>query len=57
MNPSRKVLNKLLYGETLPPPPPPTEVSPLILLYTLFDRKGPFIYLLLTNGPPVTYLV
>ena len=54
MNPSRKVLNKLLYKETLPPP---TEVSPLILLYTLFDRKGPFIYLLLTNGPPVTYLV
>ena len=56
MNPSRKVLNKLLHGETLPPPPP-TEVSPLILLYTLFDRKGSFIYLLLTNGPPVTYLV
>ena len=33
-------------------------VQPLILLYTIFDRKGtPFIHLLLTNGTPFTYQV
>ena len=34
------------------------EVQPLILLYTIFHEKGtPFVYLLLTNGTPFTYLV
>ena len=36
------------------------EVQPLTLSYTctIFDRKGtPIVYLLLTNGTPVTYLV
>ena len=34
------------------------EVQPLILLYTIFGRKeSPFVYLLLKNGIPLTYLV
>ena len=34
------------------------EVQPLTLLYTIFHKKGtPFVYLLLTNGTPFTYLV
>ena len=34
------------------------EVQSLILLYTIFHKKGtPFIYLLLTNGTPFTDLV
>ena len=33
------------------------SVKPLILWYTIFDRKGtPFVYPLLTNGSPFTYL-
>ena len=33
-------------------------VQPLTLLYTILDRKGtPFVYFLLTNGTPFTYLV
>ena len=33
------------------------KVQPLTLLYTSFDRKGtPFIYPVLTNGNPFTYL-
>ena len=36
-----------------------TQVQPLPLsLYTIFDREGiPFVYLLLTNESPLTYLV
>ena len=34
------------------------EVQPLTLLNTIFHEKGiPFVYLLLTNGTPFTYLV
>ena len=34
------------------------EVQPLTLLYTIFHEKGnPFVYLLLTNDTPFTYLV
>ena len=34
------------------------KAQPLTLLYTSFDRKGtPFVYHLLTNGTPFTYLV
>ena len=34
------------------------ELQPLTFLYTIFDRKDtPFVYLLLTNSTPVTYLV
>ena len=34
------------------------EVQRLTLLYTIFDRKSTsFVYLLLTNGAPFTYLV
>ena len=34
------------------------EVQPLTLLYTIFHEKGtPFVYPLLTNGTPSTYLV
>ena len=34
------------------------EVQPLTLLKTMFHEKGtPFVYLLLTNGTPFTYLV
>ena len=34
------------------------EVQALTHLYTIFDSKGtPFIYILLTNGTPFTYLV
>ena len=34
------------------------EVQPLTLSYAIFDRKEtPFVYLLLTNSAPVTYLV
>ena len=34
------------------------EVQPLTLLYTIFDEKGTlFVYLLLTNATPFTYLV
>ena len=37
---------------------PHPEVQPLTLLYTNFQEKGtPFIYLLLTNCTPFTYLV
>ena len=33
-----------------------SKVQPLALLYTIFDTRGaPFVYLLLTNGTPVTY--
>ena len=32
--------------------------NPFTLLYTIFHEKGtPFVYLLLTNGTPSTYLV
>ena len=41
-----------VYRGTLRP-----EVQPLTLLNTIFDEKGiPFVYLLLTNGAPFTYL-
>ena len=34
------------------------EVQPLTLLYTIFHKKGtPFVYILLTNVTPFTYLV
>ena len=34
------------------------EAQPLTLLYTICHEKGtPFVYLLLTNGTPFTYLV
>ena len=34
------------------------EIQPLTLLYTIFPQKGtPFVYFLLTNGTPFTYLV
>ena len=34
------------------------EVQPLTLLYTIFHEKSiPFVYLLLINGTPFTYLV
>ena len=46
------VLNKCLYGKA--PPPDPT----LYLFLHQFPRRGiPFVYLLLTNGTPFTYLV
>ena len=46
------VLNQCLYGEA------PPRVLPLTLLYTIFPEKcTPFVYLLLTNGTPFTYLV
>ena len=33
-------------------------LQPFSLLYTIFDKKDtPFVYLPLTNGAPVTYLV
>jgi len=45
-------LNEVLNGEA--PPRGPA----LTLLFTIFDRKDPpFVYLLLTNGIPFTYLV
>ena len=45
------VPSKVLHGEGSP------KVQPLTLLYTIFDRRGnPFVYLLLTNGTPFTYL-
>ena len=35
-----------------------SEVQPLTLLYAIFHEKvTPFVYLLLTNGTPFTYLV
>ena len=47
-------LKKCLYKEA----PPPPEVQPFTLLCTIFQEKGtPFVYLLLTNGTPFTYLV
>ena len=46
------VLSKFLGGEA------PPQVQPLTLLYTIFHDKGThFVYLLLTNGIPFTYLV
>ena len=46
------VLNQVLSGGLR------LKVQPLTLLYTIFDTKGtPFVYLLLTNGAPFTYLV
>ena len=46
------VLNQVLSGGLR------LKVQPLTLLYTIFDTKGtPFVYLLLTNGSPFTYLV
>ena len=46
------VLNQVLSGGLH------LKVQPLTLLYTIFDTKGtPFVYLLLTNGAPFTYLV
>ena len=34
------------------------KVQPLTLFYATFDRKGThFLYLLLTNGTPFTFLV
>ena len=45
------VLNKYLYGEPVPR-------GPTTILYTIFHKKGdPFVYLLLTDGAPFTYLV
>ena len=56
-------------GQIKPYPPPPSggystkfytrrlrlEVQPLVILYSIFGRKGtPFVYLLLTNGTPIT---
>ena len=33
------------------------EIQPITLLYTIFDRNGtPFVYLLLTNDTPFSYL-
>ena len=67
MNNSRGVLNKVktklltkFYAGRHPPPPPPPRSHPLSF-YTPFltekGRKGiPFIYLVLTNATPVTYL-
>ena len=48
----------------LPPPPPlgyskknQTEVQPITLLHTFFHRKGnTFVYIILTNGTPSSYL-
>ena len=49
---SRGVLDKCLYREAPPRGPTPYPV------YTIFHEKGtPFVYLLLTNGTPFTYLV
>ena len=46
---ARGALSKVLYEEGSPTFPPPL----LILLHTIFDRKGtPFVYLLLTNDIP-----
>ena len=51
--------------ETPSPPPPPlgyskknqTEVQPITLLHTFFHRKGnTFVYIILTNGTPSSYL-
>ena len=51
LNPGRYSTN--VYTGRLRP-----EVQPLTLLYTIFHEKvTPFIYLLLTNGTPFTYLV
>ena len=45
-------INNFLWGRLRP------EVQLLTLLYTIVDRKGSlFLYLLLTNGAPLTYLV
>ena len=34
------------------------EVQPITLSYTIFHEKGtPFVYLLMTNSTPYTYLV
>ena len=45
---SAKCYTKRVLQPSRPPPPPP-----LILLHTIFDRKGsPFVYLLLTNDTP-----
>ena len=45
-------INNFIWGRLRP------EVQPLTLLYTIVDRKGsPSVYLLLTNGAPLTYLV
>ena len=51
--PGGGVLNKLLYGEA--PSPGPT---PLIPIYIPFFTKNstPFVYLLLTQGTPFTFL-
>ena len=52
LSPGGGVLNKCLYREALPRGPTP------YLLYTIFYKKGtPFVYLLLTNSTPFTYLV
>ena len=49
---SRGVLDKCLDREASPRGPTPYP------LYTIFHEKGnPFVYLLLTNGTPFTYLV
>ena len=50
------VLNKCLYGEA----PPPPRANPLPFYTPFFTKKVPlsaFVYLLLTNGAPFTYLV
>ena len=47
-------LNKTLYGEA----PPDVHPVPYFLYAILADGKGtPFVYLLVTNGTPSTYLV
>ena len=68
MNNSRRVLNKVrtklltkFYAGRHPPSPPPPPRSHPLSFYTPFltekGRKGiPFIYLVLTNATPVTYL-
>ena len=47
--------SKKFYTQSLRP-----EVQPLTLLYAIFREKGigtPFVFLLLTNGTPFTFLV
>ena len=52
LSPGGGVLNKCLYRKALP------RGLIFYVLYTIFYKKGtPFVYLLLTNSSPFTYLV
>ena len=46
------VLNKFLYGEA-----PHRGPTPYPFIYRFSRKRYPFVYLLLTNGTPLTYLV